>query len=243
MSSTLQGGVMHTERDAEIAAWVGRLGAAGAAHVMERFAMGRSRAYERLSFLVGEGLLEQRALLHQQPGLYVATAEGLRWCGISRLGAYRLSAGGFAHAREVAAAAVALQRGFPAWEVLSEREIRAQEAEAARPLASAKVGELAGGRPLLHRPDLAVVSPDRRVIAVEVELTAKAPARLAAICRGWARARHIDVVYYLAALAAASAVQRAIAGTRAHDRITVIPLAETTKVAALEGSEATDVRA
>ena len=31
---------MHTERDTEIVDWLGRVGAAGAEHVMERFAMG-----------------------------------------------------------------------------------------------------------------------------------------------------------------------------------------------------------
>ena len=32
---------MHTEKDGEIVAWVGRIGAADAEHVMERFAMER----------------------------------------------------------------------------------------------------------------------------------------------------------------------------------------------------------
>jgi hypothetical protein len=38
-----------------------------------------SWAYARLSGLVVACLLEQRTLLHRRPGLYVATAEGLRW--------------------------------------------------------------------------------------------------------------------------------------------------------------------
>jgi hypothetical protein len=234
---------MYTERDAEIVAWVGRLGAAGAEHVMERFAMGRSRAYERLSSLVAVDLLEQRTLLHRQPGLYAATVEGLRWCGLERLGLYRVGPGGFIHAREVATAAVALQRGFPAWRVVSEREIRVEEAERGELIASARLGELPGGRPVLHRPDLALISPDGRAIAVEVELSAKAPRRLAAICRGWARARHVDAVYYLVAPAVEGTLRRAIKQTRAGDRITVISLAETRKLSSLERGEAIDVRA
>jgi hypothetical protein len=35
---------MHTGRDAEIVDWIGRLGAAGAEHVIGRFAMSRTRA-------------------------------------------------------------------------------------------------------------------------------------------------------------------------------------------------------
>ena len=61
-------------------------------------------------------------------------------------------------------------------------------------------------------------------MAVEVELSVKAPRRLAAICRGWARARQVDAVYYLAAPAAARALQRAVSEVRAEDRITVLPL-------------------
>jgi hypothetical protein len=234
---------MYTERDAEIVAWVGRLGAAGAEHVMERFAMGRSRAYERLSSLVEDGLLGQRTLLYGQPGLYIATDEGLRWCGLGRLGVYRVGPGGFQHAREVATAAVALERGFRAWRVLSEREIRLEAAERGEPIASAKLGELPGGRAVLHRPDLAVVSPDGHVIAVEVELSAKAPRRLEAICRGWARARHVDAVYYLVAPAVEAALRRAIKQTHTGDRITVISLAETGELASLGRMETTDVRA
>jgi hypothetical protein len=234
---------MYTERDAEIVAWVGRLGAAGAEHVRERFALGRSRAYERLSSLVEDGLLGQRTLLYGQPGLYIATDEGLRWCGLERLGVYRVGPGGFQHAREVATAAVALHRGFPAWRVLSEREIRLEEAERGEPIASAKLGELSGGRAVLHRPDLALVSPDGHVIAVEVELSAKAPRRLEAICRGWARARHVNAVYYLVAPAVETALKRAIKQTRAGDRITVIPVTEARELSSLERGDAVDVRA
>jgi hypothetical protein len=110
---------MQTQRDAEIVGWLGRIGAAGAEHVMARFAMGRSWAYARLSRLVRDGLLEQRTLLYRQPGLYIATAEGLRWTFLERLGVFRLGPGGFQHAAELAAAAVALHRSFPDWGLLS----------------------------------------------------------------------------------------------------------------------------
>jgi hypothetical protein len=218
---------MQTEKDAEIVGWVGRFGAAGAEDVMVRFGMGRSWAYARLSRLVVDGLLESRTLLYRQPGLYVATVEGLRWQGLDRLGVYRVGAGGFEHAQQVATVAVALHRGLPGWELWSERELRLAESDRGELVASARVGELPGGRAAVHRPDLAVISPDGRVLAVEVELSVKAPRRLAAICRGYARARHLERVYYLAAPPAARAVSRAVAETRAEDRITVLPLGDT----------------
>lgn len=233
---------MQTEKDAEIVGWVGRVGAAGAEHVMARFGMGRSWAYARLSRLVADGLLEQKTLLYRKPGLYVASAEGLRWCGLQRLGLYRVGAGGFQHAQEVATAAVALDAGLPGWEIVSEREIRAAESDTGELLASVRVGELPGGRPALHRPDLAIISSEGRALAVEVELSVKAPRRLAGICRGYARARHVDRVYYLAAPAPARAVNRAVAETRAQDRIVVLALGDVESLVEAECGEASNVR-
>jgi hypothetical protein len=233
---------MQTEKDQEIVGWVGRVGAAGAEHVMGRFGMGRSWTYARLSLLVSDGLLEQKTLLYRRPGLYVASAEGLRWCGLERLGIQRVGPGGFQHAGEVATVAVALQAGLWGWEVLSEREIRAAESDRDELVASVRLGELPGGRRALHRPDIAVVSPERRVLAVEVELSVKAPRRLAAICRGYARARHIDRVYYLAAPAPARALARALAVERAEARITVLGLGDTRSLVSVECGEVRDAR-
>lgn len=89
---------MQTDRDAKFVSWLARIGAASAEHVMARFGMGRSWAYARLSLLVRDGLLEQKRLLYGKPGLYVSTAEGVRWTFNERLGAYRLGPGGFQHA-------------------------------------------------------------------------------------------------------------------------------------------------
>lgn len=234
--------MIQTEKDAEVVAWLARVGAAGAEDVMARFEMGRSWAYARLSRLVADGLLEQKTLLYRQPGLYVASAEGLRWCRLQRLGVYGVGPAGFQHAQHVAAVAVALHAGLPGWDVLSERQIRVAESDHGDLLASVRVGELSGGRPALHRPDLALISPDGRTVAVEIELSVKAPRRLAAICRGYARARHLERVYYLAERAAGCAVIRAVAETRAEDRITVLALADARSLVQLECGEARDAR-
>jgi hypothetical protein len=186
--------------------------------------------------------LEQKVLLYRTPGLYVATAEGLRRSGLGQLAIYRVSFGGFEHAQKLASAAAALYRGFPHWELLSEREIRARENDRVELVASARLGERPGGRPAHHRPDLALISPGGRVLAVEIELSIKAPRRLAAICRGWARARHVAHVYYLAAPPVAGAVSRAIAETRSADRITVLPLGDVASLIAAESKEASDAR-
>jgi len=62
-------------------------------------------------------------------------------------------------------------------------------------------------------------------IAVEVELTVKAPARLRAIVRGWARSRRVAGVIYYAAPAPARARERAVAEERAAAQVRVLELA------------------
>ena len=52
---------MQTEKDAEIVGWVGRVGAAGAEHVMSAFRHGSKLGLcTRLSRLVADGLLEAK---------------------------------------------------------------------------------------------------------------------------------------------------------------------------------------
>lgn len=214
---------MQTERDGQIVDWIGRIGAAGAGHVMHRFEMSRSVAYGRLCSLVRDGLLDHHAVLYARPGMYTASPVGLRWRGNQRLGNCSLGPGGFEHAWQVADAAAQLQVALAGWGVLGEREIRAIEADDGRLFASTQLSAMID-RPALHRPDLALVAPSGGVVAVEIELSAKAPGRLATICRGWARARHVEHVYYLAADRPARALARAVRSVEATDRISVIGL-------------------
>jgi hypothetical protein len=229
---------MQTQKDAQIVGWLGRIGAASAEHVMARFGMGRSWAYARLSRLVGDGLLEQRTLLYRQPGLYIATADGLRWTFLERLGVYKVGPGGVQHATELAAAAVALHGAFPGWELLSEREIRVTESDEGKLIASVSLGELPGGRSALHRPDLARITPDDRVLSIEIELVGQgspAPAgdlprlRPRPPCRPRLLPRDA---------AGGQAVARAVAETRSQGRITVLALDDVASLAAAEHQDA-----
>ena len=214
---------MLTERDIEILRLIARVGAAGAEHVMGGFGVGRSQAHARLGRLCGEGLIARRALLYRRPALYVATRAGLRMCGLSHLGVASVSAAGFEHAWQACSAAVALADARPDWRLLGEREVRGAERERQALLASVRLSGPGGGG-WLHRPDLALLAPDGRVLAIEVELSVKAPRRLAAICRAYARARHIEHVFYFASPRVRAALGRALARERAGERITVLAL-------------------
>ena len=214
---------MQTKRDSDIVFWIGCLGAAGAEHVMRRFQMSRSAAYERLRSLTRDGLLEHHAVLYGRPGMYTATLSGLRWRNISHLGVSRVRPGGFEHAWQVAQAAVELEEAMPDWVVTSERLLRSIESELGELLASAQVGKVAS-QIVLHRPDLVLTCKKGIVVPIEIELSTKSASRLHTICRGWARARHVNTVYYLATPGPRRAVERAITATRATDRIRVFGL-------------------
>src|SRR5207248_8355219 len=120
----------------------------------------------------------------------------------------------------------ALSRCNPDQAVLGEHALRGLERETGRVLASAVGGLGSDGEPLLHRPDLVLrpLAGDSLPIAVEVELTVKAPRRLAQICRAWARCRDIAGVLYLAAPPVERALARAIAEADAHAAVVALPL-------------------
>jgi DNA-binding Lrp family transcriptional regulator len=225
-----------TSRDAEIVAWLGRMGAAGAEHVSERFGISRTWAQARLAGLVEDGLLAHSWLLRSRPGVYSATRKGLHWQGLFGLPVFLPSPGGFEHAWQMANTAVAPARELPGWELLAEREIRLVQDERDELIAWARVGTI-GSRPAYHRPDFALISPARRVVAVEVELTVKDPRKLVRTCRAWTRARHVERVYYLATPRAAKAVRRAIDVVGGADAIAVLRLDDVPKLAELEDRE------
>jgi len=215
---------MLTHRDEQIIDWVGRIGAVSAADVAHRFAVAQRIAYARLAACSAAGLIEQRRLLHGQPGLYVATTAGLRFAGLERLGRCRISASSFAHAQACARVAAALERAHPG-RVMGDRELRVAEREAGTAIASAELGLRPDGEPGSHHPDLALwPQGGGRPTAVEVEIAVKAPRRLQAICRSWARCRVVEEVAYFASAPAQRALHRAIAAMHAEEVIAVFAL-------------------
>jgi hypothetical protein len=211
---------MVTSRDTEVVGWIARVGAADPGHVMARFGMGRTVTYRRLAALEAAGLIERSRLLYGQSGLTVATRAGLRLCGLEDLGVARVSAASVAHWQASTTVAVLLERRHGNGTVGGVREIRAAERASGRLVATCEVGVSA------HLPDLVVWGPagagEAGGLAVEVELTAKAPRRLEQIVRGWRRAVSQGVVrrvLYVCSPEALRAVERAIASTDAHQQV------------------------
>jgi DNA-binding MarR family transcriptional regulator len=214
-----------------ILAWIARIGAATGDDVAARFAITPPAARGRLSALERRGLVETHRLLHGRAALYAATRAGLAVVDLTHLKPCRVSPGGFNHLREVARAAVALERAMPGAAIVGERELRALERDAGRPLASAELGLAFDGGYVRHRPDLVVwpagrvADADARALAIEVELTVKAARRLRAIVRGWARSRLVHGVVYYASPAAMRALRTAVAAEQAAATVHLVELA------------------
>ena len=207
-------------REREVVAWIARMGAVEVEHVRRRWEVGRSVAYALVRRLVEAELLERVATLPGDPTLLRATDAGIRYARVA-LPAAKVSAHQVDHWLACADVALWAEARWGAEAVHSEREVRSREQEERKPWGSCVVGELPGGRDMLHRPDLLVLDSDRR-LAIEVELTAKAPRRLEGIVRAWRRARHLErVVYFCPVGPAHRAVERAVAWARAEERVLV----------------------
>ena len=214
-----QRNVQLSERDRELLGWIGEqytvradlLGVLMARHSDDPEARERGRlaprvVNRRVQAWRDAGLVKTRPFLVGTPATVWLTADGVAVCG-SPWRPYEATLATCAHRHAVGlvrAEAEALGRGW-----ICERELR----------------EGLGGRPL-HLPDGVVLSTDEQGrqwrTAIEVELTRKTEARVAAILR-LLLAGYDDVVYR-AAPGAATVVKRAAAGLdRGADRIFVKP--------------------
>jgi hypothetical protein len=222
MNASIQG---HSPARVALLAWTARMGAVTAEALARREQASVASARARLLAAERDGLLSRGRPLSGQPALYAVTRAGLRVAGIRGLEPCRISPANARHAIVCAEVAVALELAYPEQEVLGERELRREEHECSSALASAILAIAVDGGPLLHRPDLVLRSRAGALpVAVEVELTVKAPRRLLAICRAWARSHSVAGVLYVAAPEVRRPLQRAIAGAAAGERVAVLAL-------------------
>src|SRR4029077_17088063 len=207
--------------------WAVRMGAITAEALAYRLGTTVASARAQLSVAVHERLLSRRRPLVGQPALYAVTPAGLRLAGLQGIDSCRVSASNATHLIACAWVAAALERCYPDQRIQGERELRRDERQRGVQLASSCLGARADGGRLLHRPDLVLwpTGADSGLpVAVEVELTIKAPRRLADICRAWARCRCVAGVIYLAMPGVERALERAIEQAHAGERVVVVPL-------------------
>lgn len=207
--------------------WTGSLGAVTAEALSVRQGISLRSAHGRLSAACRRGLLERTCVLHGRPALFTLTAAGVRAAALGKTARCEASASNASHLIACALAAAALERCYPGHRAIGERELRSAERACGHPLASARLEGADAGRSGLHRPDLVLVAPDGQrslPVAVEVELTVKAPPRLRRICRAWARCPRVAGVLYLVADRVEPAMLRAVDAAAAQERIAVVRL-------------------
>jgi hypothetical protein len=205
--------------------WTARMGAVTAEALAYSQSTTVASARGRLQAAERAGLLLRRRPLAERPALYTLTRAGVHTSGLRGLDPCRVSAANAQHMIVCVAVAASLERCYLDHRVLGEPELRRDERELSAPLASARVGIGLHGAPLLHRPDLVLwpnESEDGLPVAVEVELTIKAPRRLTDICLAWARCRAVAGVLYVAPPDVERALRRAVDRSNAHERIVVV---------------------
>ncbi|HEX4110241.1 MAG TPA: hypothetical protein VHX88_19075 [Solirubrobacteraceae bacterium] len=207
--------------------WIARVGAADAASLALHLDRAESTAAGRLRSLRAAGLVQDLTLIAGGPPLWRATAVGLRRVARAGLPVCRVSAGSAAHVRGCAELAAVLEQRHPDHVVLTERELIAvQRGRRGEPPLCGPVLEMGvAGRPRTHRPDLVLWPREGGdPVAIELELTVKAPARLQELCRAWARCREVAGVVYYASGPAERALCRAVSAVRAEEAVVVVPL-------------------
>jgi len=219
-------GALARDRSA-VLRWTASVGAITAEALAELQDTTVASARSYLGVAVRARLLARRRLLVYQPALYVLTRAGLQASGLVGVDASRVTAANTTHTIACTRVAAALSRRYGDHTLMGERELRREERAAGAPIASAVLGRTPGGGPLLHRPDLVLwphSSAGAGPVAVEVELTIKAPRRLAEICCAWARCRHVAGVLYIAPAEVERALVRAIESAGAEQRVLVTSL-------------------
>jgi hypothetical protein len=193
--------------------FIGRHGVVTINHVIDALRLSRRTAYRHTAACLEDRLLARQELLSSEPSLLCATSRGLRYAGL-RLRPAKVSLSSVDHRLRSASLAQLLSEEFSSDQILSERELIHAERLAGGPRFSSL---LPNNR--LHRPDLAIQTPTQ-TIAIELELSAKSPQRLASILSAWTEATWIsEVRYYVKPGIARRAVERALANTNSSHLI------------------------
>jgi len=170
------GSALGRDRDRDLVRLVGRHGVMTVEQAMRATGVGRTATYRRAAALIEAGLLERLGLLRSEPSLLHATRDGLRYAKLA-MPVAAISPGTVDHWLRCVTAALDLGERYGHNRVFTERDILSKEVLEGRPLGKIPLGESrAYGNQRFHRPDL-IVSSEQGLIAIEVELTPKAPER------------------------------------------------------------------
>ncbi len=220
-------------------AWITALGAITPEALSKRDDSSVAVARESLDEAVELGLMERHSLLVGYSDLYTVTRSGRTEARKhSDVGGYsypeglrtaRVTIRDARHTIACASVMAGLERAYPDYRVVTERELHCQERTQQRRMGSVSVRRY--GHTRSHHPDLVLWGPPTAgrpsplPIAVEVELTMKSREELTAICHAFARSCDIEAaVYFAETTKLEERLRDTVEVLNAEEMIVVLPL-------------------
>ena len=195
-----------TGRDRELLGFMAEHRLILAAHAQALLGVSASAAAARLRALTSAGFVSSHRIFHQQPAAHQITGDGLRAIS-SELPRPRIDLRCYNHDVGLAWVWLMARSGTfgPLRGLLSERQLRSRDARGAagaaggdrQPLGVRLGGHGPYGRPRLHYPDLLLLTPAGRRIAVELELSSKGQRRREQILAGYGSDARVAAALYL----------------------------------------------
>lgn len=190
-----------TGRDHELLEFLAQHRLALSDHIQALFGISARAADTRLRALADAGFVTRKRVFHRQPPFVQITRDGLAAIA-SDLPAPRLDLRSYQHDVGLAWLWLAARGGTfgPMREVIGERRLRSHDASlrGADRLLGVRLGGVGPkGADRIHYPDLLLVTPEGRRIAVELELSWKGPARTGRILAGYGADPQVAAVLYL----------------------------------------------
>lgn len=170
-----------TERDLEILRFINDCGYCVTPHLVSFLSVKRARIYQIMKRLVHRKLVIKEPLLHGHPSTYYLTVEGAKFTELPAI--EFISLGTYRHQVAMINVALKLMRIYPEATWISERH-----------LIYDKFCEGIGKRG--HVADGLLVFPDKRQIAIEVELSVKGRRRIEGILKSYSSNFEIKEVWY-----------------------------------------------
>jgi predicted transcriptional regulator len=170
-----------TKRDVDILQFVNEFGFCDMPQIRKRFGLKRAWMYEVMKKLVDAGLLHHQYILHGRHGVYSVTTKGAAYSDLSTID--RVSIGQYEHQISIIKVYIKLHQQYPDAHWISERRLKHEKFHDG-------VGKTG------HVSDGILVFPDRKRIAVEVEMSVKGKNRIEKILREYGADFSIKEVWY-----------------------------------------------
>jgi hypothetical protein len=215
-----------TERDVRVLSFMAEHRLVLETHIQKLLGSSADATRTRLRTLARGGYVTYRRVFAGEPALCQIRRPGLAAIA-SRLPPPRLKLACYAHDVGAAWLYLAARNGTfgPMCDVISERELRSHDGRSDRDtepygVRLGGVGQDGGER--LHYPDLLLVTPEGRRIAVELELSSKGPRHREGILAAYGADARIDAVLYLVDNPSlARAIERSAERVGVDDRVHV----------------------